>query len=117
MRWFPRDNATVAHDPRFAEPPPTRPVAGPGPLTRFLGGSPLGVALRLILLSVLVGALMVWLNIHPEDVLSNARRFVEHVWATGFDAFREAGKYLLVGAVIVIPVFLLMRLLSYRRPH
>ena len=44
-------------------------------------------------------------------------RIVNHLWALGFDALRDAGDYLLAGAVIVVPVWLVFRLLSMRGPR
>ena len=114
MRWNTRSNATIEQEPRYVDPA-QRSVPRDGPLTRFLGGSPLAVLLRLAIISILVGALMAWLNVRPQDVVDNVRRFVERFWGLGFDAVREAGQYLLIGAVIVVPVFLVSRLLGGRR--
>ncbi|MGO9134569.1 MAG: DUF6460 domain-containing protein [Methylovirgula sp.] len=85
------------------------------PLTRFLGGTPANVALRLILLSIIVGALLMWLDIRPIDVIETCVRFARRVWAMGFDAIRELGTYVLAGAMIVVPVWLVLRLFNLRR--
>jgi hypothetical protein len=86
------------------------------PLTRFLGGTPLNVALRLFLLSLLVGALLMWLDIRPADLVQDAVRFFQHVWSLGFDAIRQMGDYIVGGAMIVVPLWLLARLLNMREP-
>ncbi len=93
---------------------PRRPAERPSPVNRFLGGPPLTVLLRLVFVSLLVGALLIWLDIEPRDVLRTAARLVERFWAMGFEAFGQAGHYLLAGAVIVVPVWLVMRLLTMR---
>lgn len=85
------------------------------PVTRFLGGSPLNVVLRLFFLSLIIGALMMWLDIRPTDVIDMVATFVHRVWAMGFSALREFGDYLLAGAVIVVPIWLISRLLSVGR--
>jgi Domain of unknown function (DUF6460) len=84
------------------------------PLTRFLGGSPVSVFLRLLLLSLIVGAVLMWLDIRPYDIIDGLVRFAHRIWALGFDAIRQLGDYLLAGAIIVVPIWLVSRLLSRR---
>lgn len=84
------------------------------PVTRLLGGSPVNVVLRLFVLSLIVGALLMWLDIRPQDVIEGVVHFFRHIWAMGFEAVRELGNYLLAGAVIVVPVWLVMRLFNMR---
>ena len=84
------------------------------PLTRFLGGSPVHVFLRLLVLSLLVGALLMWLDIRPYDIIDGVVRFAHRIWALGFDAIRQLGDYILAGAIIVVPVWFISRLLSSR---
>ena len=86
-------------------------------VARFLGGSPLAVFFRLLFASLLVGAFLVWLDITPFDVFANLRRLVDYVWSLGFDAVREIGRYILAGAVIVVPLWLILRLMSLRAPR
>ena len=83
-------------------------------LTRFFGGAPLAVILRLLVVSLIVGALLMWLDIHPRDVIRGLENFVLRIWNMGFEAVRELAQYVFAGAVIVVPVWLVMRLLSAR---
>jgi hypothetical protein len=83
-------------------------------LTRFFGGAPLAVVLRLLVVSLIVGALLMWLDIHPRDVIRGLENFVLRIWNMGFEAVRELAQYVFAGAVIVVPVWLVMRLLSER---
>lgn len=85
------------------------------PLTRFLGGSPASVFLRLFFLSLIIGALMMWLDIRPADVIEMVSTFFRRIWAMGFSALREFGDYLLAGALVVVPIWLLSRLFSMGR--
>ena len=85
------------------------------PLQRFLGGSPLGVALRLLVVSLLVGAFMVWQGIHPADFYKLVESLLRNIWNLGLHSFRDFGEYLLAGAAVVVPIWLLMRLLNWRR--
>jgi Family of unknown function (DUF6460) len=87
------------------------------PLTRFLGGTPLGVALRLFFLSLIVGALLMWLDIRPADLVQGMIHFVQRIWSLGFNAVREMGDYLIAGAMVVVPLWLIARLLTMREPR
>jgi hypothetical protein len=56
-----------------------------------------------------------WLDIRPWDIFSAIERFLNRVWMLGFDAVREIFQYVLAGAVIVVPVWFVMRLLNARK--
>jgi hypothetical protein len=84
-------------------------------LSRFLGGSPLGVAVRLILLSILVGVVLSAIGLDPLDIIASVRRLFFAVWNLGFDAVNWVWRYFLLGAVIVIPVWIIIRLMNAPR--
>lgn len=86
----------------------------PSDMERFLGGKPSSVAVRLAFLSLIVGFFLVWLDIKPMDVLLGLRGIVQHFWAMGFDAIRGVAEYVVAGAAIVIPIWLVLRLLDMR---
>lgn len=86
-----------------------------GPLARFLGDSPARVLVKLAVLSLLVGMAMNFFGWSPRDVLFALEDAVRSVWNMGFDAFDDAFGYVLLGAAVVVPAFLLIRLLSFRR--
>jgi Domain of unknown function (DUF6460) len=79
-------------------------------LNRFLGGSPLAVLGKLILLSILIGVVLSALGLDPLNVFASLQRLVRDIWNMGFDAVRWLWQYFLLGAVIVIPIWLIMRL-------
>ncbi len=85
------------------------------PVSRFFGGSPLAVIGRLILVSILVGVVLSALGLDPFDIVRSIHRLFESLWNLGFDAFRWLWRYLLLGAVIVIPIWLLLRLINAPR--
>jgi hypothetical protein len=84
-------------------------------VARWAGGSPLGVLLRLILVSILVGVILSALGLDPFDIVHSIRRLIRTLWDLGFDAFRWLWRYFLLGAVIVIPIWILMRLFNAPR--
>jgi hypothetical protein len=85
-----------------------RPAPSPS-VSRLLGGPPLAVALRLVLLCVLVGVILHALGFDPGNIIESLRRMVQAVWDMGFDAVRWAWRYFLLGAIVVIPIWLIVR--------
>ncbi len=84
-------------------------------LQRFLGGSPGAVLVKLLFLSLLVGAFMSFLDITPAGLLDWGVELVRSVMHLGFDAFGDIGRWLLYGAVVVVPIWLLTRLFGSAR--
>ncbi|WP_136659851.1 DUF6460 domain-containing protein [Nitratireductor sp. XY-223] len=84
-------------------------------LTRFLGDTPGRTLVKLLVISFIVGAVMSAFNWYPIDVVYAVRDFLVNVWELGFAALGRFGDYLLLGAVVVVPVFLVLRILSFRR--
>jgi hypothetical protein len=78
---------------------------------RFFGGPPLSVIFRLILLSILIGVILQVLGLDPWNIFDSLRRLVLRVWDMGFDAVRGLWRYLLLGAVVVLPIWLIVRLM------
>ena len=78
-------------------------------VNRFFGGPPLAVIARLILTSILVGVVLHALGLDPADIYASVRRFVLGIWDMGFDAVRWVWRYFLLGAVLVIPIWLVAR--------
>jgi hypothetical protein len=84
-------------------------------VTRFLGDSPLRVLLKLIVVSFLVGLVMSAFGWSPFDVFRQVQDFFVGLWNMGFRAVDQFVGYLLLGAAVVIPAFLILRLFSYRK--
>jgi hypothetical protein len=80
-------------------------------ITRFFGGPPLSVIFRLILLSILIGVILQVLGLDPWNIFESLRGLVLRVWDMGFDAVRWLWRYLLMGAVVVVPIWLVIRLM------
>ena len=86
-----------------------------GRVTRFLGDSPLRVLVRLLVISFIVGLALAALDLHPIEIYEWLQRLVARVYDMGFDAIRRGFGYMLLGALIVVPVFLALRLLRLGR--
>lgn len=79
-------------------------------ISRFLGGPPVAVLVRLVLLSIVVGVILSAIGLDPGNILRSVERLVLHVWNMGFDALRWVWRYFLLGAALVVPIWLLVRL-------
>ena len=90
--------------------PTERPMAN-SYVTRFFGGPPLSVILRLVLLSILIGVILEVLGLDPWNIIESLKRLVLHIWDMGFDAVRWLWRYLLLGAAVVIPIWLVVRVM------
>jgi hypothetical protein len=81
----------------------------------FLGGSPLSILVKLIFLSLLVGALLAFLNLTPFDLVNRLMRMFRSIFGLSFDAVRDIGRWILYGAMIVVPIWLVVRLFRAAR--
>ena len=90
---------------------PTRKPDADNYVSRFFGGPPLSVIFRLILLSILIGVILEVLGLDPWNIFDSLRRLVLRIWDMGFDAVRWLWRYLLLGAAVVVPIWLIVRLM------
>jgi hypothetical protein len=88
----------------------------PNAVSHFFGGPPLAVLMRLVLLSILVGVILSALGLDPSNILASIRDLVRNIWDMGFDAVRWVWRYFLLGAALVIPIWLLVRLAKSAGP-
>lgn len=82
---------------------------------RFLGGPPLRALAQLVMLSLVAGILMAALGLSPSALLRWGVDTVHRVVDMGFGAVVEVGRYVVIGAVVVIPLWLVLRLFSAGR--
>lgn len=83
-------------------------------ITRFLGDTLSRTLVKLAVISFVVGIIMSALNFTPVEVWYAIRDFFERIYDLGFEAFGRIGKYFIYGAMVVIPIFVLMRILKFR---
>ena len=76
---------------------------------RFFGGPPLAVLVRLVLLSILVGVVLAAIGLDPWNILNSIRQLIINIWNMGWDAVSWVWRYFLLGAVLVIPIWLIAR--------
>jgi hypothetical protein len=101
---------SLPQEPRISEAPPQ-----PSALNRFFGGRPLVVLFRLALLSVLVGFILRVLGLDPFDIIRSIRELFQAIWDMGYEAFERLWRYFVLGAVLVVPIWLIVRLVRAPR--
>jgi hypothetical protein len=61
-------------------------------------------------LSILIGVILQVLGLDPWNIVDSLRRLVLQIWEMGFDVLRGLWRYLLLGAAVVVPIWLVVRL-------
>jgi hypothetical protein len=84
-------------------------------VTGFIGGSPASVLLRLVVVSFVVGLILAMFGFDPETVYESFERGVRRLIEFGLTDFRHFGRILLTGAMVVLPIWFVLRLLDGRR--
>ncbi len=83
---------------------------------RLLGGSPLSVLLRLVVLSIIVGIVLNTLGLTPGELFRRLDFLLQSFFNMGFRWMESLVGYFVIGAVIVVPIWLLARLLGGGKP-
>jgi hypothetical protein len=82
-----------------------------GTMDRFFGGSPFWVVVRLILLSIVIGVLLSALGFDPWNIIQSIERLIRKIYNLGFEAVEWLWRYFLLGAILVVPIWLIVRLM------
>lgn len=87
--------------------------------TRLTGGNAGKTVLQLVVASIIVGALFSFLGIGPREfwrgVFRNVRNIVHSLGENVGEILLTLSTYFLIGAAIVVPIWLIARLLSSRK--
>jgi len=75
----------------------------------LLGGSPIAVIVRLILLSLVVGIVLSTLGITPQNLFYQLNIILGHLYDMGFKSVEWVLGYIVLGAMVVVPIWLIAR--------
>jgi hypothetical protein len=81
----------------------------------IFGGNPLGVILRLALISIAVGIVMKALGIDLANFFQRINELLRNIYDLGFGAIEWVLEYMLLGALVVIPIWLIARIAGAAR--
>ena len=76
------------------------------------GGSPLAVVIRLALISIAVGVVLSTLGINLRNFFDRINELVRSIYDLGFGALEWILQYMLLGAIIVVPIWAIARVAS-----
>ena len=82
---------------------------------RLFGGNPVSVLVRLVLLSIVVGIVLSALGIRPDNLFYYLNLMVRRLYDMGFGAVEWIFGYFVIGAMVVIPIWLIARLVGMGR--
>ncbi|PIT71163.1 DUF6460 domain-containing protein [Bartonella tribocorum] len=77
---------------------------------RFLGGTLNRVSLKLLILSFFIGIIMNFFGWTPQNLIQKITDFLHSLWKTGFITFKNFFHITMMGAIIVVPIFLILRI-------
>ncbi len=77
---------------------------------QFIGGRPSAVIIRLVVLSVLLGIMLSFFDLDPFNFWNSLKNLFLRIYDMGFGAVEWMVRYLALGAVIVIPLWVIGRL-------
>ncbi len=76
----------------------------------LFGGNPLGVFVRLVVLSIVVGIVLSALGITPKNLFYHLNLLAQRLYDMGFGAIEWIFGYLILGAMVVVPIWFIARL-------
>jgi len=81
---------------------------------RFMGGHPVSVILKLALISLVVGFLMSVFGFSPQGIIRGAVTLFREALRDGLGVFRDIWAYIVTGAVLVVPAWVVIRAIKAR---
>lgn len=84
-------------------------------LHRWFGGPPLATLAKLLFVSLALGVMMAGFGLTPANLLDRLGGAFRSIYGLGFAAVRDVGRYVLTGAIVVVPVWLVLRILGGRK--
>ncbi len=78
-------------------------------------GSIRATVIKLFIASLLVGFIMHWLDITPVGILHALTNNFEELFSSLINVVSWVLEFVLIGAVIVVPIWLLMRIFGGRK--
>lgn len=74
-----------------------------------------GTVIRLLVLSLIVGAALSLFNITPQGLLRGLGGTAEQILGVAVGAIEWAVPFVLIGAVVVVPIWAIMKLMRIAR--
>ena len=82
-------------------------------MDKIFGGPIVPTLLRLAILSFIVGLTLFFLGIDPVDLWRNFGKTIREAWTFVVEAIEWASQYAILGAIVVLPIWIIYRLVLY----
>ncbi|MEQ1755231.1 MAG: DUF6460 domain-containing protein [Micropepsaceae bacterium] len=80
-------------------------------MDKIFGGPVVPTLFRLAMLSIIVGLVFAIFGIDPMDLWRNFGDTIQQAWRMAFDAINWSWQYAALGAIVVLPLWIIYRLL------
>jgi len=80
------------------------------PMEKIFGGPIVATLFKLAVLSFIVGLVFAIFGIDPVDLWREFGTTIERAWTLVFDAINWGWKYAVLGAIVVLPLWIIYRL-------
>lgn len=80
-------------------------------MDKIFGGPIVPTLLKLALLSIIVGLIFAIFGIDPMDLWREFGTTIQRVWQMTIDAINWSWRYAALGAIVVLPVWIIYRLM------
>lgn len=82
-------------------------------MDKIFGGAIVPTLFKLALLSFVVGLVFAILGIDPLDLWKEFGATIERAWTLVFDALLWGWRYAVLGAIVVLPLWIIYRLVMF----
>ena len=81
-------------------------------MERFFGGSPALIIVKLVAASLIIGMVLSFFGFNLNNLYHALIRLGDWISSLGFDTVKTVFRYIILGALIVFPLWLLARFFS-----
>ena len=82
-------------------------------MDKIFGGPVVPTLLRLAILSFIVGLTLFFFGINPVDLWRDFGKTISDAWTIVMDALQWASQYAGLGAIVVVPLWIIYRVVLY----
>jgi hypothetical protein len=82
-------------------------------MEKIFGGAIVPTLVRLAVLSFVVGLVFAVFGINPVDLWKEFGATIERAWTLVFDALNWGWKYAILGAIVVLPLWIIYRVFLF----
>ena len=79
----------------------------------IFGGHPIAIIIKLAIMSIVVGVILSALGITPQNLFYHLDLIARRIYDLGFGAIEWVFGYLILGAMVVVPIWFVARLMGY----